>query len=610
VIRAKADLAGAIANGLDYVLDLGQPSPATRPADWQSAHDFLRQYLLTGLSRAWETDVMLQYDAEATVSPRWAASLHARLSGTAVKGEGVNEGDDVKRVSIAGAKIDLAQSSSYVTFGVTLQKSVDAKNQTPSGEAEQSYLDLDMAYGINEVEFNVKPVAQGYEASDRVSFVLPPDTPTKPPGWTLDLGAAKAPLPLRNYPSPAVLLAHDAQPTYPDTTDWNQSPFWNYTFTYQHTSAAQDQVRFDVVFNEPDADLRNAMGDTDDLFAALAQYRAVRGQLWDILKSLTAATDAVAPETPLANAVATWASLTQRVRDTWALHWGSPPHAEWVRMALPSAVSSAGDAGLPQFETYRYLSTSEWAKDAQGNSYYVALTLERDAASTGAVGWPEISVSLSDGQTLQLQRGEPVGRQCRYSFPAGSSVPVGSQLNVEVALRGLHLAHYQKATAVVAIIHNTRLLGIAGPRTRDGFIFMTPPATFAAPVVPLLVWDSFEIGDWIPDGSRLAAVMSGLLGGDVSGNRPASFLLQYGYELMPSVNMQTRLPISMRPTAGYTASDAATMAQTLSQWQNDNQPSVANAEWVFSITIYSVAERAESRPLLEIRELLSPLAPA
>ena len=614
VIRAKADLANSIANGLDYVLELHQPSPSTRPPDWQNAHDFLKQNLLINLNQAWGTDVLLQYDSETRVAARWPA-LRARLSGTAIKDDSASDSDG-KRVSIAGAKIDLEQPSSYVTFGVTLQKPADSKNQSSSADALQSYLSLNMNYGINEVEFNIRPVTEGYEASDWLSFVLPPDQTATPPGWSLVLGATKAPVPLRNYPTPAVLLSQGDRRTYPDTLDWTKAPFWTYAFTYQHASAAQDQMRFDVVFNEPPSGFFGAT-DTDDLFAALAQYETVRGQLWETLKTLPA-TATVAPNTPLANAAATFAGLVQRVRDTWTSHWTTASQPEWAHLALSMGALAATDdpESLPQMETYRYVVTAEWAKDVEGNSYYVAFTLERDIASTGSVDWPEISVTTPGGQTLKLERGQPVGQLCRYVFPAWADkpkieparpVPVGSQLNVEVSFEGLHLARYQKATASIAVIRNASLLGPEGPRTRDGFIFMTPPVAFADPVVPLLVWDSFVIGTWTLDGNRLATVMSGLLDGDVSGTRPVTLILQYGYELVPTANMRTSLPISMRPRAPYQASEAATVAQMLAQWKSDNNPSSANAEWVFSVTAYSVIDRMDSRPVLEIRQLLSAL---
>jgi LysM domain len=602
VIRAKADLAGAVANGLDYVLELNQPSPSTRPPDWQNAYEFLRQRLLVNLGQAWATEVLLQYNSETQIASRWSA-LRARLSGVAVKNDS-SSGGDGKRVSIAGAKIDLEQPSSYVTFGVSLQKPADADDRS-SVEALQSYLSLDLSYAINEVEFNVRPVEQGYEASDWLSFVLPPDQPAPPPGWSLVLGTTKAPLPLRNYPAPAVLVAQGDRRTYPETTDWSKAAFWTYAFTYQHASAAQDQIRLDIVFNEADTVSFKATT-TDDLFAALAQYETVRAQLWEILKTLPA-TAAVTPNTPLANAVATFAALVQRVRDTWVSHWASESHPEWARLALPATPATLDEDSLPQTETYRYVVSLEWTNDAVGNSYYVAFTLQRDAASSGPVGWPQLSVSFG-GQTFQLQRGQPVGQQCRYAFPAGSLVPVGAQLNVAVALDALHVANYQKATASVAVIRNANLLGPNGPRTRDGFIFMTPPTTFADPVIPLLVWDAFNIGLWSSEGEPLAAVMSGILGGDVSGNRPVSLLLAYGYELVPNADMRTTLPIYMRPRAPYQSTEAATIAQMLTQWQDDNQPSTVNAEWVFSVAVYSVIDSTDSRPVLEISQLLSPLS--
>jgi hypothetical protein len=378
VIRTKSGLADAVAAGLDYVLD---PNPPSLPIqnDRKSACEFLKQQLLTGLSRAWDIDVMVQYNSTVTIAPKWANQLQARLSGAASK-ESLAVTDDGKRVGIAGAKIDLEAPSAFVNFGVTLQKPFDAKDHS-AGEAMQSNLDLNLGYDINEVEFNIKTITQGYQASDWLSFVLPPpDKPTKPPGWSITLGRTKAPLPLRNYPAPAILVSQTAQRTYPDSTDISQASQWTYLFAYQHASAAQDQISFDVTFNEPSNMFAAELADEDDLFSALAQYATVRGKLWDILKTLPA-TAKVESNTPLANAITTFAGLVQRVSNMWGAHWATPQTEDWTSMKLRAAALAGDTPDLPQLESYNYVTTPEWRIDPLDlKSYTRRLTLNATPA--------------------------------------------------------------------------------------------------------------------------------------------------------------------------------------------------------------------------------------
>ncbi|HEY0011810.1 MAG TPA: hypothetical protein VGB79_03040 [Allosphingosinicella sp.] len=595
VIAAKQKLAGAVADGLAAVLKEEPCIPVPQvPPDLKSAREFLRQRLLNGLGGAWRTDLVLQYATTATHGAPSASG--ARLAGTAVA---MKDGADGARIVIDSGKIELAAAEGFLNLGITLQHGDSSRPFAE--EARQSFLRLHLDYSVKEVEFDIRDVADGYAASDWLSFVLPHDPLRDLPGWSIALGdLMQAPLPLRSYPEPAVLTGHGASPTHAETTEWAQAPFWTYAFTYQHSSAAQDQIRIDVSLNQPDRQLVSDALVAEDIFAVLAEYHSIRSQLWDLLKALPA-TRQIDAGAPISAAIGILADFAERARNAWQSHWGGP---------VPESIAGAarmddplpGGIVAPIPETAQYLISSNGEE-----GLYTALILDRTLASTGPVRWPVIKVAVPNRDPLELIRGVPTAARCVYAFPAGARIEMGAPLTVSIAFEGLHVSRYQRASADVAVIRNARLLGPDGPATADAFRFETLPVAFPAPVAPLLVWDEFDIGPWSAGGVALATAMAGLLDGLTAGERPVSFLLEYGYELIEGAGMRTRLPVALKPTAGYQASDSVDIDVYLVGWQREARPSTRHGEWVISPTLFSSLTADRTKPLLQIRQLVSRL---
>ena len=238
VLGSKDVLAGGIAAGLDYILDFGQPDPSVTtpaPPDWSSAVESLRQLLLVDLSAGYDTDAVVQYDA--TASSPWSTS-YANLNGPG------KLADDPQlnqlRATLSSAKTSLTTTPqgrpSYVNF--LLEVAEEGRGRTA---------DLQISYPINEVEFNIKEVVDGYNASDWLTLVLNNDLPSQ---VSVDLGTPSVPLPVRSYPPLPTLLGQAATPAHETPTGYAQAMQWDYTFAYMHQSLAVDQIRLEVEFNQ------------------------------------------------------------------------------------------------------------------------------------------------------------------------------------------------------------------------------------------------------------------------------------------------------------------------------------------------------------------------
>jgi hypothetical protein len=604
ILDTKALLALAVANGIDYVLELGQPSPTTQPPDWVAARDVLKQQLLVSPGRAWATDVMLQYDVSATVASRWTP-LQARLSGSMTLRD-TADGRDARRVSMTGAKTSLMTDHSFLTFAATVQRDKTLNADDPPAVAQQSFLALDPGYDVNEVEFDIHPVAAGYDASNWLSFVRPLSGTDIPPGWHVGMGPTRAPVPLRAYPSPATLVGHAATASHPHTTDWRETVFWTYGSTFRHQSAAQDQIRIEVEFNRSPPVATQAV-EQDDLFAALAQYDAIRAPLWEFFKQIPAL-DTVADPTPIEYAVQLFADLIRtRIRPLWAQHWHIDALPDWARRVAAHAARNGAQA-KPTNEIYRFLVTLVPEPSPDGYRY-ATLVLNLESAQ-GALSWPDISVTTPDGIRYHLDPRSPVHRETGstsqyYDFPPDSKIAVGTQLDYLVEFSGLHVAVYENATSQASVMRNAHLLGPEGPLTRDGFVYVTPPVSFPDLATPSLIWDAkFAIGPWNQQGTPLSDLLSAAVNDDITGDRKIAIGARYGFELVPGA-IVTALPVFYRPRFGYTGVQGAEVASRVQTWQRINHPATAGGEWIFDVTLFAALEPQRQAPLFELKNAFS-----
>jgi LysM repeat protein len=579
-IGAKADLAGAVADGLSPVLDVVEDTEIGG-ANWTAAREALRQELLVRLSRAYGIAAVIQFEAAVEAL---ADTANAKLSGAGrILALDAAEGDNDswKKAQLSTAKTPLAAGSWPVSFLLSVPD-----------EAQHRSVTLSLEYPVNELEFGITPVVEGYDASDWLSFITPLSQ-TPPAALQVDLGQPVTPIPLRSYPPLAALVAQEAaRIEHPAGVD--EALRWTYVFAYRHQSAAQDEIRLEVEFNlrPPAAKLADA---NDDLFSRLAQYAAIAPQLWPILAGLTDPAAWIDPAV-LANAIATYATLVRETADAWMAHWGAPAPVPQARLF----------SGAP-YELYSYGASLD-SQIIDSKPWYVSLTLRR-VEDAGGDFWPEIEVIAADGTRAPLIR-DPAGPSSDtlvYDFPA-KTVEAFTPLSFELRFPALHIARYQSALAKVWVERNVRLLGPAGPQTREAFVYRTPALAFPEPLVPLIqIDDRLDIGTWttVPETNPLNGVFDAIFDGDPDG-RETSIAIRYGYALTPGPDpIETYLPVALQPRQLYEG--VSPIIEATEDWDNANQPVRDGGLWAFAISLYSSLDEALDRPLLVLTRLVSPL---
>jgi len=581
VLESKQSLAAGIAAGLDYILNFGQPDPSREtppPPDWTTAVEALRQRLLVSLSAGYNVDAVVQYNA--TVASPWTRE-YANFSGP-----GKLADDPVlnqMRTTLSNAKTPLATTApgkpSYVNFLLAVAE-----------EGRGSSVKLQLHYPINEVEFNIREIVDGYDASDWVTMVLNDDLPSQ---VSIDLGTPDVPLPVRSYPPLPTLLDQSATATHPTPSNYGEAMLWDYAFAYQHQSMAVDQIRLEVEFNQTPLLVAARALDDVDLFAALAQYDTVAPQLWDILKGLPNYASAPDKET-IENAMGTFASLVATVATAWSSYWSSN-----VLVAQRKA-SALG----PQPERYTFMQMLEATLDVDVEKwFYSSLYLKREFTQ-GPLGWPVMGVFVGDHfETMGDGVDTPKGR--RYDFPAG--VEAFNLLTLEMRFAQLEIANYQNASSQLQVVRNANLSDLAP--TRPAFVYQTQWFAFPNLVSPLLSWrDPFPIGSWTTDPvtNPLTPLFNTLFGA-ATDNRTISCGIRYGYELATSPGGERivpYLPVAFRPKFLYVPAPATGTVQQIitavQTWYDQVLPVTTGGEWMIGLNLYSSVDGQMDRPLLEL----------
>ena len=590
VLGSKDALAGGIAAGLDYILDFKQLDPSVTsppPPDWSSAVESLRQLLLANLSAGYDIDAVIQYDA--TASSPWTTP-YAKLNGPGKLIEpDPNQPrlDDEptpsqQRATLSSAKTSLTTTPEGQPSYVNFLFEVGEEGREPTAR-------LNLSYPINEVEFNIREVVDGYNASDWLTLVLNNDLPSQ---VEIDLGNPDVPLPVRSYPPLPTLLGQTATPAHEAPAGYAEAMQWDYSFAYMHQSLAVDQISLEVEFNQTPLLAAARALDEVDLFGALAQYNNVAPQLWDILKLL--------PEYPksgdkgtIDNAMETFATLVGSVATAWSSYWSSG------NVVAQRTASAQG----PQPERYTFKQTLDAERGPLLDKwFYKVLILERDVAE-GPVDWPEMAVYIND-ERRPLVKGVETDRRMRYDFPEG--VEAFNMLALEMRFVGLGIANYQNASSRLQVVRNAELSLLAP--TRSAFVYQTQWFSFPSLVSPLLSWrEPFPIGTWTidPATNPLGPVFNTLFGSGTD-NRTISCGIRYGYELATSDDgkIVPFLPVKFRPKFTYdpniVTGTVSQIIEAVQSWYDQQHPVDTGGEWLIGLNLYSSVDGQLDRPFLEL----------
>lgn len=584
--KAKKAVADAAAKGLAPVLvggdgeGLGQAVAA------------LRQTLLGSLTAGYATSALLQYDSVIEAVDGLA---NARLSGVARIDTG-GTAPTKPTPTISNAKISLAKAKELPSGRVNFLLTVP-----DVGEAQSISVKLD--YSFTELEFAIEPSLEGFEKSQWLAFVNPLRS-GHPAALKVQLGTPIVPLPLRAYPPMPILLDQRAAATTLHPQSISEAVHWDYHFRFQHQSAAQDGIDLRLELNSRKPSSRLAVDPPEDLFGALAQYGAIADPLWALLGSL-ADPKTIADRVPVSGALATFATLAEKIGRLWALHW--TPGADAGEDARAAATVPALAAPTLGFNVRMKL-------DADPLDHEQSVTLTRDAAGA-TLEWPDLYCSDAGGEPVALLRQPADPRHPDtgvYLFPKGSAVPAHVLHSWEFVYRRLHIATFQDAVAKVSVDRNVGLL--PEKTTAPDFVYQTPMTSYAAPVVPFIsVSDTLDLGPWLAP--SLSALFATVFDGHPIG-RTVALGVRYAYRLTHGdPPIETELAVLQSPSVPYVPTSPTDPAvgtipalmTAVAAWESRERPTVVGGRWILSIDLHSTLEPEMVRPVLQLKRLSAPI---
>lgn len=571
VLTAKQGLIPKIAAGLNTVLSLTDSGAA---AGLISAVESLKQQLGISLSRAYEANVLVQYNS--SVQSPYVGS--GTLLPATLYGEGnltnTSAGQIISGLSIISAKTDLAQAGSFVNFLVMLDN--PAFHKTVVGT---------FAYDISNLEFNItgQNLPDGYKASDWLSFVPLMTHDNKPEALleTDPSGTVNVPIPLRNFPDLPKIVKQSAAQSYIDEKHVavNHLGLWNYDYIYSHQHAEQDYVLITAEFNLTQPHLfARGINDPRDLFTELAQYVSVADSLWNMLNGLTDPATKLAPAT-IANAVQTYAGLVANISQYWSVR-------------LPQAANNVNPTDtLVAGTSYSFNSRVTYRNEFEIDTYTLTLTDSLNPILTNT--WPEVFVQT---QVLGVDKFEPMtmksssATEAVYQLPLDKTVVATAWPVFRLDWTDLNVASVQNARSKMSVQRNQNL--IANVNTNPAFIFATDTVVAPSVVTPLNTFG--KPVDITPLGADLTTALNACftaLFGTAYIGKVVTMELSYGYELVApdesSDGLVTYLPIGLYPNQALSATTAQQLSAATATWKSINKPVETGGEWVFSIKLYS-----------------------
>ncbi|HVZ37960.1 MAG TPA: peptidoglycan-binding protein [Candidatus Kapabacteria bacterium] len=612
ILKAKRKLADAIASTVSPILVTSASDSDTKKA----AQEEMRQALLNRLSNAYLVTAVTvlpvtnastnQPDTPGNVaSPRF----FGQPQGSTPKGllESGALGSE-QNYSISSGKVPLTPAGG--SGDTRLAFLFSSKNVT-----RQPYVTLDLSYAMTHLEFNIRhvPGIDDYEQSSWITFVNGPFMSPIENG-------AEIPVVLRALPTPPTVTTQTA--TAQNTTLLGQAMLlegasspsdlavWDYGFSYVYLGSAQDSVRTTVEFNLTPSMRKALFADPSaDLFAALAQFVTVYPAIEEDMITYLRVVNANSKPADVTNAeyaVQAFTAITEGVADAYKA-WADSKTA----LAMPA---------IPQQVTFVFdIVLSDDNGEARIDIFKVSL--QPDGVN---VPVPVVIVE-PDKYQWEVAPDPPPGALVSYRYKLKASGNEDSYLPYEdalsipqraVALPGLNLFQFQNGWSGVQVVRNQFL--VPGVATTDTFRFSTPLVQFSDPIVPLLEYDSYNLGTVPPTAQTLEgyldAFFESLFSGAVGQQVAAKMTSAFSYLLIPSLPLtpRTLVPVSLlpptmtTPEAGRPPAFVAPFAASVTTWMKDNQPVLNGTSQVnMQLTVFAAltADPNQQQPLLTIRDL-------
>jgi len=631
ILQAKQSLADSISSTVTPILSTSAGDSASIAA----AQEKFLQQLLNQLGAAYNAGAVVLFGlSDVSGAPASNPSGPPNLYGQPRSGTDSDTGN--QNYTLSSAKLPLGQ--------VPLSDQGKSANYDPrltfvftsKNVLSQAYVPLDLNLEISHLEFErtAVPGIEGYVQSQWLAFV---NGPFK---YTLGTSPSNVNVPVvdRALPTPPSVQQQLAQQlnTSPNTPD--KLTKWNYSFEYLYSQAAQDAVQVTLKLNQSEQSALNSLSaESVNLFQALAQFVTAYP---DINRDLNQYLTKIDGETPdqetlqdATKAVSAFEKYITAVADAYSATLNPQPLL---------AVTDSLELVEVTFEIV-----------LESNNNNARIDLLNLAINGKSATWNPTSSTISNGQitlpapVVEIDSSQyqpeavnppPQNVDIAYLYTEKSSETADTSSDVEttylsyttalgiplrtIKLPDLDVLAYQNAWSSIFVQRNKILFpsGETGVSTTDDFLFQTPVVKFVAPIVPRLVYSSFNLNQ-TGDLSLEAALnlfyqgdnsYNGLFyGGNGQTTVEVSMTTAYSYQLLPNVEEIPRilLPISLLPPTltpvnpSSTPTFNSTVAASVDDWRTQNQPTVeGNPQVNFKLQVFSTS--SAKQPLLTVNDLI------
>ncbi|KLT69161.1 hypothetical protein [Flavobacterium sp. ABG] len=635
ILDAKQKLAEAIEGTIDFIIE---PTAGKGPSNIGNAQDKWKQQILIQLANAYRYIASVQttasinsaysgseYANSNNVPPKapYVPALYGKMLGLDPTTAGSDTVLKSTEYSLSTAKVPTANGDSWLTY------MFEAKDAAES----RSFAFGDMEYSVSHLEFDITdiPDLDDYLASSWLTFIIPLDGDIdhkdSPLAGMTDVGETTIPVPLRAYPTPPSISAQNFD--YPlnesnqqEAITIQNARIWEYYYTYQNPSAAQDTIVTEIQFNVTDENQSYyATANTPNLplYQALAQfidsYPQISADFDNYLALLTPATlNATSPLAINARyAMLAFIDIVNEVAEQWSLTNQVNPRNQFLKAMVGTP------APAPPF-TLAYTIT----ESPQDGTDHLIVTVDYNNPQSADVeinvGINGYSIGLVDGKKNEFlyYKLNDSGEKVYLMYDDRNNDPSRT-----VLINGLDILSAQNAWSSVAVIRNEELL-----QNEDGtwettnplFIYQTPQVMFYNKLIPFLNADNAiainTIGTttYPVQPTRTLSVQMLALFDSLTENINAAVTeftikMQCDYTyVIPTTTFSVDVPVLLVTPTTLTVADhgkaiADMITEGINTWMLNSTPQSNAGTFTFMLTAYSVTDSYV--PILQIPFTLS-----
>lgn len=569
----------------------------------QTAQERLQQEMLVSLSSAFTISTIVQARAEVKVigkaeagspapqPPRLYGSVGPNVTNSPSAG---GSPSPLSQYTISPGELDLKTGEQWLTTLVTVAQ-----------PGEHAQLQLPLAYELSYVQHDFKQEEMGYTPSSWLKFVLP----GAPPLSMTISPCAQIPVPLIFFPEPPLLISQmavAANPVSPSggspqsiADEIAEALEWNYRVELAHNWSLQDELYFDVTFNQTMAEPKAfaaSRRSVENLFNALAnfqlEYPQVVQQISSIVKEAYPSSEGTSPSPGTAQAVIQqFLSLAQSVEETWPDY---RLNQSLVRSSSPARIIEHYFIQIDSLDYGKMTLFGRSDADEHPSQWPEVIVQDQvwDPNSSSASKWHD-----STGQTWW---------EVTHIF-SGVSDPSTFFRQITLVWSNLDIRLRQTAILSSWVKRNANL--VADRLTRSEFIYQTETVQFADPVIPLIQRDQLQ--PLQPDATlarTLEQIFSPLA---LVGQGLDSYMrvaLGYEYQLaaapVPGLGVLGSMPVLLADGIPMGSSSpvpeiAADIAQETATWYKNVQPQTTGAMLTLHLALFGTV-RGQQLPLVQI----------